>query len=104
MTAPPINHACKRIKERYGAELTGEDLRAMCTLINLGKAHVEKKCRDGVWRVVVLFEKKAYFCIYSPEKNKILTVLPHGWGFEQRPEPTKRDYHRVRRRQRAMGA
>lgn len=101
MIDAPVSHARLRVKQRYGYDYTGRDLANICAMIRRGDAdaHVERADRDGALRVVVIYQRKALFCLYDPALHRILTFMPHGWSDGPLRGPsTRRDYARAKRR------
>ncbi len=93
------SHAAKRARERYNVDLSNADLRAICDQIKRGEnATIERVMRDGLQRIVVLFQGRALFVLYNPIRNWIVTIYPHGWHADLRESSRKELHQRERRR------
>jgi hypothetical protein len=97
-----INHAKVRAAERYGVALSDRDLAIMCRMIREGKCVDEGPSADGTRKVIVIYENRAFFAIYKPSANRILTFMPKGWNDhatrDLSDKEARRNIHKARRR------
>lgn len=85
-------HVTRRAKERYGLDLSINDVNAMAGRIRAGRSVLLRKC-DGHSGSRHLVEHGAtvLIAIFSHEHNRIVTVLPRDYACDRHPNRKQKD-------------
>lgn len=69
-------HAIDRARERYGLELTEQDIEALRGALVAGRAVLLKQMPDGYRHMMAMLGERALIVVWHPERQAIITVLP----------------------------
>lgn len=87
-------HAIDRAKERYGLELTVDDIRDIERRVRTGDVRIVHRDAEAIICEIVYNDVKMQF-VYSQVTGHILTFRPLDWS---RPEPEYDDWRRAKTR------